>query len=65
MLLRGQNIVGYKHYPDDVVEKFVELAYKNGVDIFRVFDALNDVRNMRTAIKKAKEVGVLILLNAT
>jgi len=57
MLLRGQNIVGYKHYPDDVVEKFVELAYKNGVDIFRVFDALNDVRNMRTAIKKAKEVG--------
>jgi len=57
MLLRGQNIVGYKHYPDDVVEKFVELAYKNGVDIFRVFDALNDVRNMKTAIKKAKEVG--------
>jgi pyruvate carboxylase subunit B len=57
MLLRGQNIVGYKHYPDDVVEKFVELAYKNGVDIFRVFDALNDVRNMRVSIKKAKEVG--------
>ncbi|WP_457753603.1 sodium-extruding oxaloacetate decarboxylase subunit alpha [Thermococcus sp.] len=57
MLLRGQNAVGYKHYPDDVVEKFVELAYKNGIDIFRVFDALNDVRNMRTAIKKAKEVG--------
>lgn len=57
MLLRGQNVVGYKHYPDDVVEKFVELAYKNGIDIFRVFDALNDTRNMRTAIKKAKEVG--------
>ncbi|MBC7094879.1 pyruvate/oxaloacetate carboxyltransferase [Thermococcus sp.] len=57
MLLRGQNIVGYKHYPDDVVKKFVELAYKNGIDIFRVFDALNDVRNMRTAIRKAKEVG--------
>ncbi|RLF77909.1 pyruvate carboxylase, partial [Thermococci archaeon] len=57
MLLRGQNVVGYKHYPDDVVEKFVELAYKNGIDIFRVFDALNDVRNMKTAIKKAKEVG--------
>ena len=57
MLLRAQNVVGYKHYPDDVVEKFVELAYKNGIDIFRVFDALNDVRNMRTAIKKAKEVG--------
>ncbi|USS40946.1 sodium-extruding oxaloacetate decarboxylase subunit alpha [Thermococcus aggregans] len=57
MLLRGQNVVGYRHYPDDVVEKFVELAYKNGIDIFRVFDALNDVRNMETAIKKAKEVG--------
>ncbi|USH00654.1 sodium-extruding oxaloacetate decarboxylase subunit alpha [Thermococcus argininiproducens] len=57
MLLRGQNVVGYKHYPDDVVEKFVELAHKNGIDIFRVFDALNDVRNMKTAIKKAKEVG--------
>ncbi|ADT83265.1 sodium-extruding oxaloacetate decarboxylase subunit alpha [Thermococcus barophilus] len=57
MLLRGQNVVGYKHYPDDVVEKFVELAYKNGIDIFRIFDALNDVRNMKTAIKKAKEIG--------
>jgi len=57
MLLRGQNIVGYKHYPDDVVEKFVGLAYKNGIDIFRVFDALNDVRNMKASIKKAKEVG--------
>ena len=57
MLLRGQNVVGYRHYPDDVVEKFVELAHKNGIDIFRVFDALNDVRNMEVAIKKAKEVG--------
>ncbi|NPA75025.1 MAG: pyruvate carboxylase subunit B [Euryarchaeota archaeon] len=57
MLLRGQNVVGYKHYPDDVVERFVELAHKNGIDIFRVFDALNDVRNMQVAIKKAKEVG--------
>jgi len=57
MLLRGQNLVGYKHYPDDVVERFVELAYKNGIDIFRVFDALNDVRNMKVAIKKAKEIG--------
>ncbi len=57
MLLRGQNVVGYRHYPDDVVEKFVELAHKNGIDIFRIFDALNDVRNMRVAIKKAKEVG--------
>ncbi len=57
MLLRGQNVVGYRHYPDDVVEKFVELAHKNGIDIFRVFDALNDVRNMEVAIRKAKEVG--------
>ncbi len=57
MLLRGQNLVGYRHYPDDVAERFVELAHKNGIDIFRVFDALNDVRNMKTVIKKAKEVG--------
>ncbi|ASJ07345.1 pyruvate/oxaloacetate carboxyltransferase [Thermococcus pacificus] len=57
MLLRGQNVVGYKHYPDDVVGRFVELAHKNGIDIFRVFDALNDVRNMEVAIRKAKEVG--------
>ncbi|WP_461866761.1 pyruvate/oxaloacetate carboxyltransferase, partial [Thermococcus sp.] len=57
MLLRGQNVVGYRHYPDDVVEKFVELAHKNGIDIFRIFDALNDVRNMKLAIKTAKEVG--------
>ncbi|EEB74421.1 pyruvate/oxaloacetate carboxyltransferase [Thermococcus sp. AM4] len=57
MLLRGQNVVGYRHYQDDVVEKFVELAHKNGIDIFRIFDALNDVRNMEVAIKKAKEVG--------
>ncbi|WP_297477815.1 pyruvate/oxaloacetate carboxyltransferase [Thermococcus sp.] len=57
MLLRGQNVVGYRHYPDDVVEKFVELAHENGIDIFRVFDALNDVRNMEVAIRKAKEVG--------
>jgi len=57
MLLRGQNVVGYRHYPDDVVKKFVELAHRNGIDIFRVFDALNDVRNMEVAIRKAKEVG--------
>ncbi len=60
MLLRGQNLVGYRHYPDDVVVKFVELAYKNGIDIFRVFDALNDVRNMRVSIKTAKKVGALV-----
>ncbi|WP_297503858.1 pyruvate/oxaloacetate carboxyltransferase, partial [Thermococcus sp.] len=57
MLLRGQNVVGYRHYPDDVVERFVELAHRNGIDIFRVFDALNDVRNMEVAIRKAKGVG--------
>jgi pyruvate carboxylase subunit B len=60
MLLRGQNLVGYRHYPDDLVEKFVEYAYKNGIDIFRVFDALNDVRNMRTSIKKAKSIGAIV-----
>jgi pyruvate carboxylase subunit B len=58
MLLRGQNLVGYRHYPDDVVDKFVELAHKNGVDIFRVFDALNDIRNMKRSMKKVKEMGV-------
>ena len=54
MLIRGQNLVGYKHYPDDIVTKFVEKSYENGVDIFRVFDALNDVRNMKQTIKVAK-----------
>lgn len=57
MLLRGQNVVGYRNYPDDVVVKFVEKAAENGIDIFRIFDALNDVRNMRTAIKTVKKVG--------
>ncbi len=55
MLLRGQNLVGYRHYADDVVEEFVSLAVKNGVRIFRIFDALNDLRNMTTAIRAAKE----------
>jgi pyruvate/oxaloacetate carboxyltransferase len=59
MLLRGQNIVGYRHYPDDVVEKFVETAHKNGIDVFRIFDALNDVRNMKTALSTAKNVGAI------
>lgn len=57
MLLRGQNLLGYRHYADDVVEKFVETAVKNGVEVFRVFDALNDTRNMKAsfdAIKKQK-----------
>lgn len=57
MLLRGQNLVGYKHYPDDVVREFVEKSYENGVDVFRVFDALNDIRNMEMSIKVAKEQG--------
>jgi len=55
MLLRGQNIVGYRNYPDDVLVKFIEKAAKNGIDIFRVFDALNDIRNMETAIKTVKK----------
>lgn len=55
MLLRGQNLVGYKHYPDDVVRKFVEKSYENGIDVFRIFDALNDIRNMEMSIKVAKE----------
>ncbi|WP_088332182.1 sodium-extruding oxaloacetate decarboxylase subunit alpha [Lacimicrobium sp. SS2-24] len=57
MLLRGQNLLGYRHYADDVVRKFVERAHTNGVDVFRIFDAMNDVRNLQTAIKTAVEVG--------
>ncbi len=57
MLLRGQNLVGYRHYADDVVDRFVELAAKNGIDVFRIFDALNDVRNMERAIVAAKKTG--------
>ena len=57
MLLRGQNLLGYKNYPDDVVEKFVELSVKNGVDIVRIFDALNDMRNVETALKATKKSG--------
>lgn len=57
MLLRGQNILGYRHYADDVVEKFVERAATNGVDVFRVFDAMNDMRNLETALKAVKNNG--------
>lgn len=57
MLFRGQNILGYRHYADDVVEKFVERAAHNGIDIFRVFDAMNDVRNLETAIKAVIKQG--------
>ena len=57
MLLRGQNLLGYRHYPDDVVERFVALACENGMDIFRVFDALNDPRNLETAVAAVKKYG--------
>ncbi len=57
MLFRGQNILGYRHYADDLVEKFVERAHINGIDVFRIFDAMNDVRNLQTSIKAAVNVG--------
>ncbi|MFT5574940.1 MAG: oxaloacetate decarboxylase alpha subunit [Bermanella sp.] len=57
MLFRGQNILGYRHYADDVVERFVERAAVNGVDVFRVFDAMNDPRNLDTALKAVRKVG--------
>ena len=57
MLFRGQNILGYRHYADDLVEKFVERCAANGVDVFRIFDALNDVRNLKTAVKATLAVG--------
>lgn len=57
MLLRGQNVVGYHHYPDDVLERFVVHAHANGIDVFRIFDALNDVRNMRRAMEVVQQEG--------
>jgi len=57
MLLRGQNLVGYRHYADDVVVKFVEKAAENGIGVFRIFDAVNDIRNMEVSIKTAKKCG--------
>lgn len=57
MLMRGQNILGYRHYADDVVAKFVERAAFNGIDVFRIFDAMNDMRNLRSAINATLEVG--------
>jgi len=57
MLLRGQNLVGYRHYPDDVVEEFCKRAVANGIDIMRIFDALNDVRNMEKAIEVSRREG--------
>jgi pyruvate/oxaloacetate carboxyltransferase len=57
MVIRGQSLVGYRHYPDDVVIRFVEKAAENGIDIFRPFDALDDVRNLETVIKTVKRIG--------
>ena len=57
MLFRGQNMLGYRHYADDVVEYFVQKSVANGIDIIRIFDALNDIRNLETAIKAAKKEG--------
>ncbi len=57
MLLRGQNLLGYRHYADDVVRAFVQKAADNGIDVFRVFDAMNDIRNMRVAIEAVKKSG--------
>ncbi|MEW7987385.1 MAG: sodium-extruding oxaloacetate decarboxylase subunit alpha [Candidatus Thiodiazotropha sp.] len=57
MLLRGQNLLGYRHYSDDVVRAFVRKSAENGMDVFRIFDALNDLRNLRTAIEATKEAG--------
>ena len=57
MLFRGQNILGYRHYADDVVERFVERAATNGVDVFRVFDAMNDMRNLEVALRAVTAVG--------
>jgi pyruvate carboxylase subunit B len=57
MLLRGQNLLGYRHYSDDVVRAFVKKSAENGMDVFRIFDALNDLRNLRTAIEATKDVG--------
>ena len=60
MLLRGQNLVGYKHYPDDIVERFIVKAKELGIDVFRIFDALNDIRNLEKAVKTAKKVGGIV-----
>ncbi|MDD1769587.1 MAG: pyruvate/oxaloacetate carboxyltransferase [Methanomassiliicoccales archaeon] len=60
MLLRGQNIVGYRHYPDDILEKFIHKAHDRGIDVFRVFDALNDPRNLETAMRVAGRVGAVV-----
>ncbi len=60
MLLRGQNVVGYRNYPDDIVQAFVARAATNGIDVFRIFDAMNDIRNMKTAIEAALKAGKMV-----
>ena len=60
MLLRGQNVVGYRNYPDDIVQAFVQRSADTGIDVFRIFDAMNDVRNMKTAIEAALKAGKLV-----
>ena len=59
MLLRGQNILGYKHYPDDVVRRFVRASVKNGIDIIRIFDALNDTDNLKVAVEETIKQGAM------
>ncbi len=60
MLLRGQNLLGYKHYSDDVVDMFVKKAIQNGINVIRIFDALNDIRNMKTAMLSTKKYGGIV-----
>src|ERR1700690_3491700 len=57
MLLRGQNLLGYRHYEDSVVERFVDKAAEHGMDVFRIFDALNDLRNLTTSVRAVKKTG--------
>ncbi|MBQ5414764.1 MAG: oxaloacetate decarboxylase subunit alpha, partial [Firmicutes bacterium] len=59
MLLRGQNILGYAHYPDDIVRRFVRKSVENGIDIIRIFDALNDVNNLKVAIEETVKSGAM------
>ncbi|MBI4522457.1 MAG: pyruvate carboxylase subunit B [Deltaproteobacteria bacterium] len=60
MLVRGQNVVGYRNYPDDIVEHFIDRAAAGGIDVFRVFDAMNDIRNMKAAIQAARKTGKMV-----
>src|SRR5262245_62410640 len=60
MLMRVQNLVGYRNYPDDIVQAFVQRAADTGIDVFRIFDAMNDIRNMKTAIEAALKTGKLV-----